>query len=157
MSKKPAKVRLRKKIALSALKRSRSPRTATAVRRRGAVRGPGAAFERDLERTMPRLAELRSAFGLSREKFSRLTGFSVRSLAAWESGASPGELARVRFTELHRLQSKLSRLIRPTAIREWLDAPNAALDGLKPIEVVERGQIDRLWRMIFELESGVAS
>ena len=45
----------------------------------------------------------------------------------------------------------------PEAIPQWLDAPNDAFDGLKPLEVIERGEIDRLWNMIFYLESGVAS
>jgi hypothetical protein len=35
--------------------------------------------------------------------------------------------------------------------------PNEALGGLKPLEVIERGEIDRLWDMIFCLESGVAN
>ena len=42
-------------------------------------------------------------------------------------------------------------------IPQWLETPNQAFDGLKPLEVIERGQIDRLWRMLFYLESGVAS
>jgi len=33
--------------------------------------------------------------------------------------------------------------------------PNRAFGDLTPLEVIERGQIDRLWRMIFFLESGV--
>ena len=32
--------------------------------------------------------------------------------------------------------------------------PNAAFDGLKQMEVIERGEIDRLWNMVFELRSG---
>jgi hypothetical protein len=32
----------------------------------------------------------------------------------------------------------------------------AAFGELKPLEVIERGEIDRLWNMIFYLESGVA-
>ena len=43
------------------------------------------------------------------------------------------------------------------AIPAWLDTPNQAFDGLKPLEVIERGENDRLWNMIFYLESGVAS
>jgi hypothetical protein len=31
------------------------------------------------------------------------------------------------------------------------------LGGLKPIEVIERGEVDRIWQMIFFLRSGVAS
>jgi hypothetical protein len=30
-------------------------------------------------------------------------------------------------------------------------------DGLKPIEVIERGEVDRIWQMIVYLRSGVAS
>ncbi len=48
-------------------------------------------------------------------------------------------------------------VVKPEAIPEWLETPNAAFEGLKPLEVIERGEIDRLWNMIFYLESGVAS
>jgi hypothetical protein len=40
---------------------------------------------------------------------------------------------------------------------QWLQTPNPAFGELKPLEVIERGEIDRLWSMIFYLESGVAS
>jgi hypothetical protein len=43
----------------------------------------------------------------------------------------------------------------PESIASWLETPNPAFDGLTPLEVIERGQIDRIWRMVFELESGV--
>lgn len=36
-----------------------------------------------------------------------------------------------------------------------LDAPNEAVDGLKPPEFVGRGEIDRLWTMIFSLSPGI--
>jgi hypothetical protein len=39
----------------------------------------------------------------------------------------------------------------------WLDTPNDGFGGLKPLEVIERGEIDRLWNMIYYLESGVPS
>lgn len=59
--------------------------------------------------------------------------------------------------EIEQLQSKLAEVVQPKAMAEWLDAPNDAFDGLKPLEVIERGEVDRLWTMIFYLESGVAS
>lgn len=99
---------------------------------------------------------VREGYGLSREKFGRLAGFSVRSLANWESGdQEPGEQARVRLVELDRLRAALAGVIQQDHIATWLQTPNPGFAGLKPLEVVERGQIDRLWRMIFELESGV--
>jgi transcriptional regulator with XRE-family HTH domain len=104
------------------------------------------------------VAELRSRYGLSREKFSRLSGFSVRGLANWEAGVQkPGEQARMRLTELDRLQRALTRVVGLEALRDWLDAPNPAFEGLKPLEVIERGQVDRLWQMVFLLESGAPS
>jgi hypothetical protein len=45
----------------------------------------------------------------------------------------------------------------PKAIAAWLDTPNSAFAGLKPLEVIKRGEVDRLWQMLFYLESGVAS
>ncbi len=102
------------------------------------------------------IAELRSRYGLSREKFGRLSGFSVRGLANWESGVQePGEQARLRLAELDRLQRALARVVSQEALGNWLDTPNPAFDGLKPLEVIERGQVDRLWQMVFLVESGV--
>jgi len=59
--------------------------------------------------------------------------------------------------EIQRFQARLSQVVKPEVIPEWLATPNEAFDGLKPLEVIERGEIDRLWDMIFYLESGIAS
>ena len=32
--------------------------------------------------------------------------------------------------------------------------PNDAFNGLKPIEVIERGEVDKIWEMIYRLRSG---
>ena len=59
--------------------------------------------------------------------------------------------------EAARFRARLAGVIDPAVIPKWLDAPNPAFGGLKPLELVERGEIDRLWKMLYELESGVAS
>lgn len=48
----------------------------------------------------------------------------------------------------------LSRLVDAKATGSWLMQPNPAFDGSTPLQVIERGESDRLWRMIYELESG---
>jgi DNA-binding transcriptional regulator YiaG len=101
--------------------------------------------------------EVRRKLGLTRKVFSRLTGFSERAIASWEAGGKPDEPGLRRIRETERFQSKLAEVVRPEEIPHWLDAPNDAFDGLKPLEVIERGEIDRLWNMIYYLESGVAS
>ena len=59
------------------------------------------------------------------------------------------------FAETQRLLTALGNLVDPDTIPVWLQTPNDAFGGLKPLEVVERGETDRLWRMVFFLESGV--
>lgn len=99
----------------------------------------------------------RKEAGLSLRLFSRLTGFSERAIAGWEAGEPVSESARRRLLETDRFRERLAQVVKANAIPAWLETPNAAFDGLKPVEVIERGEIDRLWSMIFYLESGVAS
>jgi transcriptional regulator with XRE-family HTH domain len=103
------------------------------------------------------VAKLRKELGLSRREFSRLTGYSERAVANWEGGRTPDAPALRRIKEIDRLRSRLSQVIKPAFIPEWLSTPNDGFDGLKPLEVMERGEVDRLWDMIFYLESGIAS
>ena len=62
-----------------------------------------------------------------------------------------------QFQELNRLIAALGEIMMTATIGTWLLKPNAAFDGLKPIEVIDRGEIDRHWSMIFYLRSGSPS
>jgi hypothetical protein len=53
-----------------------------------------------------------------------------------------------------KLRTTLARLVKPAAIGPWLETPNPAFAGSTPSQVIERGETDRFWRMIYELESG---
>jgi transcriptional regulator with XRE-family HTH domain len=108
-------------------------------------------------RTIASVAEVRRKLRVSRKVFSRLTGFSERAIANWEAGGKPDEPGLRRIRETERFQARLAEIVEPVAISSWLETPNNAFEGLKPLEVIERGEIDRLWNMIFYLESGVAS
>jgi DNA-binding transcriptional regulator YiaG len=95
--------------------------------------------------------------GISIKLFSRLTGFSERAIAGWEAGEPVSESARRRLLEVDRFHKRLAEVVKLESIPQWLDTPNEAFDGLKPIEVIERGEVDRLWNMIFYLESGIGT
>ena len=102
-------------------------------------------------------ASARVQFGLTRKVFARLSGLSERTLATWEGGGAVGEPARRSLTAAARLLHELAAVIRKPALAGWLDTPNDGFGGLKPLEVIERGETDRLWRMIYFLGSGTAS
>lgn len=94
---------------------------------------------------------------MNRETFARLIPVSTRNLANIESGKVPSDATLRQLKELRRVVDALSEVIQNGAIGPWLKQPNEAFGGLKPIEVIERGEVDRIWQMIFYLRSGVAS
>jgi transcriptional regulator with XRE-family HTH domain len=100
---------------------------------------------------------LREQFGLTRKLLARLTGLSERTLATWEAGGKLNPAGQRAIAAVERLLEALAEVVHKEAIAPWLDQPNEAFGGLKPVEVMERGEADRLWRMIYFLGSGTAS
>ena len=70
------------------------------------------------------------------------------------NGQIPSSSTKRRLNELKRLFTAMESCVSKEAIGPWLKEPNLAFDGSTPIPVIERGEIDRIWRMIYELESG---
>lgn len=101
--------------------------------------------------------DLRKRLQLNQPVFARLLAVSVRTLATLESGTNPTEAVARRFKELARLTNALREVMKNEALGRWLQTPSEAFDGLKPLEVIERGENDRLWSMIYYLRSGVPS
>lgn len=101
--------------------------------------------------------ELRHNLNMPRETFGRLVNVSVRAIAKVESEMTKVDKLQRSYVEVKRLCDSLSEVVEPSALGDWFNAPNEAFQGLKPIEVVERGEIDRLWDMFFRLRSGLAA
>ena len=93
-------------------------------------------------------------YSVRRDILPRLTGFSLRAVANWSQGQVPSAPAMKKLTELQRLFEALSQVVERKTIGPWLLKTNPAFDGSTPLQVIERGEGDRLWRMIYELESG---
>ena len=93
-------------------------------------------------------------FHLKHAAVSRLTGYSSRAIADWASGKPLSQSSAQRVTEIERLCDALGKVVKPESIGRWLQTPNDAFDGSTPLQVIERGEVDRLWRMIYRLESG---
>ena len=107
--------------------------------------------------TLTAVGKLRGRLLLTQAEFARLLAVSVRSLVTLEGGTAPlGPVAR-RLTELERLTIALSEVIKKDSLGKWLQTPNPAFGGSKPLEVIERGESDRLWEMVYFLRSGVPS
>ncbi len=109
------------------------------------------AFRRDKQISV---REITKRFAVRQDTLSRMTGFSPRAVAEWASGKKPSAPAKKAFAEMDRLLDALGRLLQPKEVGHWLKEPNPAFDGSTPVQVIERGQIDRIWRMLYYAESG---
>jgi DNA-binding transcriptional regulator YiaG len=93
-------------------------------------------------------------YKLKREELGRLTGFSLRALAEWAAGKLPSQPAQRRLREVRRLLDALAEIVKRESIPRWLHQRNKAFGGLTPLQVIELGEIDRLWAMVHDLGSG---
>lgn len=51
-------------------------------------------------------------------------------------------------------RQRLANVVEEEAIEEWLNKPNGAFNNKKPIDLVNEGNFDPLFRMLHRLESG---
>ncbi len=97
---------------------------------------------------------LSRTYNLSNEAVSRVTGASPRTVSYWNAGTPPQRSSVQKIREVTRLFDALAGLIKAKAIGEWLQRPNKQFDGSSPLQVIERGETDRLWQMIWQLREG---
>ena len=98
--------------------------------------------------------DLTNRYAISQDTLTRITGFSLRAVSNWSQGSKPSSSTTRRLTEIKRLFAALEELVSAEAIGPWLREPNPAFAGSTPLQVIERGETDRIWRMVYELEAG---
>ncbi len=99
---------------------------------------------------------VRQSWGLTRDAFARLIGYAPRTIAGYEAGDTLAAVPLRRYTEIQRLRTALEQVMNPGFVSTWLNAPNPAFDGSSPIQVIERGEIDRVWASVYYLDSGMS-
>ncbi len=113
--------------------------------------------QHETTKAMVSVSEVRKLAGVSQEDMGRITGYSTRSVAGWEAGRLLSDSARQKLTETKRLFDALAEIMPPEHLGEWLRTPNEAFEGQPPIQIVERGESDRLWQMIHQIDANVAN
>lgn len=86
---------------------------------------------------------------------ARMLGISQRKLSQLENAARlPRPETTRRLVEAKRLHGALAEVMEEDAIPGWLEQPNPAFDGASPLHLIERGEVDRLWQMIYIVRTG---
>ncbi|MEO0795417.1 MAG: hypothetical protein AAFX93_09655 [Verrucomicrobiota bacterium] len=106
--------------------------------------------------TSPRVSigDLCERYSIIQPDLTRLTGYSPRTVATWKKDGVTSNAAMKQVRELIRLFAALSEHMEPNYVGTWLKDPNDAFEGSTPLQVIERGHVDRIWRMIYYLETG---
>ncbi len=97
---------------------------------------------------------LRQRFGIRQTTEARLLGVSTKTASMLRSGKQPSPQVARRSTELNRLLHALAEIVKEDAVADWLETPSEVFDGLKPLELIERGEVDRIWQIVYALRSG---
>lgn len=86
---------------------------------------------------------------VSLDTFTRLLGVSRRAVGGWISGnEKPNKSNQKKLNELFRLFTALTEVVDLNKIGPWLEQPNPEFEGFTPLQMIERGESDRIWRRI---------
>ncbi|HEX4202403.1 MAG TPA: hypothetical protein VHY59_12850 [Chthoniobacterales bacterium] len=106
------------------------------------------------ERTPEPVSVLAKEAGMNYDMLAKALSVSRRSVSGWLSGREPERINRVRINEFGRLVTELRTIIQPEKLKSWWNQPASNFGGSTPLQVLERGEADRLWRMIWEIREG---
>jgi putative toxin-antitoxin system antitoxin component (TIGR02293 family) len=89
---------------------------------------------------------------------ARVVGTSPRSITRWQSARSvPRRGSEERLLELKAVIDLLRDVLREQPARLWLRSPNPDLNYEKPLDVVARGEYQRVIDSIMALAEGVTA
>ena len=88
--------------------------------------------------------------GINRSTFARLANCSERKMATYEKATKLPLPVRRQASEAVRLLQALGEIISEEAISDWLRRPNTSLDRRVPLAIIEAGESDLLWDMIYQ-------
>ena len=90
--------------------------------------------------------DLRQVFRLSRERLARLIGVSAKTVERWE--AKPTRPARdeirARMAQLREIADLGAAVYTREGLADFLDAPLVEWGGLTALQLIERGEADRV-------------
>lgn len=93
-------------------------------------------------------------YRLARIDITRMTQYSPRAVAKWVAGDKPSPAAERQLKELVRLFDALSEIMETGYVGEWLKTANPAFENSTPLQIIERGETDRIWHMIYRVKTG---
>jgi transcriptional regulator with XRE-family HTH domain len=132
---------------MSTIKTKKTPKRTAAVRAApqiaGAIRSGSA------------LKTWRKKRGISRSLFAQIADCSERTLATYESKTRlPPKFSRPVAESVRLIQALQELAGDSAALKDWLQKPNAAFANKTPLSLIKSGEVDVLWRMVYQIRQG---
>jgi hypothetical protein len=103
------------------------------------------------------LTEIQSDLRLSPAELAMLLGTTTRTIERWRRGeALPQRQARERLEQFERLAERVrNSFTSPDGAAAWLHADSRYLGGMRPLDALRAGRLDRVEAALEALDSGV--
>jgi len=110
-----------------------------------------------LARHLKPIEDAHDLLGLTYKQIASALHADESTLHRWRSGeAEPTPVYRGRLEALGELISELLGTVTREGARAWLDTELPALDGERPLDLLDRGKIEPLTRLILQLNLGMS-
>ncbi|MBI2538594.1 MAG: DUF2384 domain-containing protein [Deltaproteobacteria bacterium] len=96
------------------------------------------------------IEQITEDFSISIETLARFLNMRWK-----KEGIEPSPQHRERLEKIAYIDRRLRQVLKPDAIDRWLHAYNDSLGGKRPIDLLTKGQYDKLLSAIAQLEEGV--
>ncbi len=105
---------------------------------------------------MTPLEQVASSIGLSRFDIAQMVDATPGIVEAWLTGEmTPGPRSREKLDDLLLVLEGLFVKMTPRAAREWLLLPSAALDYYEPLDLLRRGDLHSVMRVIEQMPRAI--
>ncbi len=95
-------------------------------------------------------------FSISIETLARFLNTTSRTVMRWKKeGIKPSLHHRERLEKIAYIDRRLRQVLKADTIEHWLHAYNDSLGGKRPIDLLAKGQYDKLLSAIAQLEEGI--
>lgn len=81
-------------------------------------------------------------YGLTQQDIATATDVSPKSVTAWKSGKGIRTGAYDRLTEVRDIVRELQDSLTPRGVGQWFRARNRVLDGRRPIDALNEGDVE---------------
>jgi transcriptional regulator with XRE-family HTH domain len=102
-----------------------------------------------------RIENIKKTVGISGREVAQLLNTRPETVSRWRVGkAVPQPKPREDLLHLWWLTVQLAELYHPKEANLWLFSPNERLNGEHPVDLIQRGEIERVLKVIDQLKDG---